>query len=356
MKLHGFLYFLVVSFQLVHSIPHNFTSLFSFGDSLADTGNFLRTGAVTFPSISRLPYGMTYFRRATGRCSDGRLVVDFMADALGLPFLPPYLGRRQNFRRGVNFAVAGATAMDPLALREMGVHRFLWTNDSLSRQLKWFDQLKPSLCKSSQECSSYFDRSLFVVGEIGGNDYNYAFFSGMTAAEVTSFVPRVVRPSRQQSRTRAVHLLVPGNLPVGCSAAYLTLLPSQNSKDYDPRNGCLKKLNVFARYHNALLLSALQHLRSAYPRVRITYADYYGAVIRFAHSPHHYGFAHGALRSCCGGGGPYNFNWTARCGHPGARACVDPSKYVNWDGIHLTEAAYRLIADTILRDLQATHS
>ncbi|KAG0462792.1 hypothetical protein HPP92_021268 [Vanilla planifolia] len=52
MKLHGFLYFLVVSFQLVHSIPHNFTSLFSFGDSLADTGNFLRTGAVTFPLLA----------------------------------------------------------------------------------------------------------------------------------------------------------------------------------------------------------------------------------------------------------------------------------------------------------------
>jgi len=61
------------------------------------------------------------------------------------------------------------------------------------------------------------------------------------------------------------------------------------------------------------------------------------------------GFKNGALVACCGGGGPYNFDINARCGHPGASACRDPSSYVNWDGIHLTEAAYRVIADGLLR-------
>jgi GDSL-like Lipase/Acylhydrolase len=57
------------------------------------------------------------------------------------------------------------------------------------------------------------------------------------------------------------------------------------------------------------------------------------------------GFTNGApLRSCCGGGGPYNYNLTAACGLPGVSACSNPSKYINWDGIHLTEAAYRFIA------------
>jgi hypothetical protein len=42
-----------------------------------------------------------------------------------------------------------------------------------------------------------------------------------------------------------------------------------------------------------------------------------------------------ALVACCGGGGKYNYNVTAACGLPGA---ADPSKAVNWDGIHLTEA------------------
>lgn len=61
------------------------------------------------------------------------------------------------------------------------------------------------------------------------------------------------------------------------------------------------------------------------------------------------GFSKEPLMTCCGGGGPYNFNLNARCGHPGASACSDPSSYVNWDGIHLTEAAYRHIANGILQ-------
>jgi hypothetical protein len=33
----------------------------------------------------------------------------------------------------------------------------------------------------------------------------------------------------------------------------------------------------------------------------------------------------------------------------GARACADPGNYLIWDGIHLTEAAYRSIADGWLK-------
>lgn len=46
--------------------------------SLSDTGNFLATGANLFPAVGQPPYGETFFRHATGRCSDGRLVIDFI--------------------------------------------------------------------------------------------------------------------------------------------------------------------------------------------------------------------------------------------------------------------------------------
>ena len=56
-----------------------FKRIFSFGDSITDTGNFAyisRNSPPGPPSVP--PYGETYFHRPTGRCSDGRLVVDFI--------------------------------------------------------------------------------------------------------------------------------------------------------------------------------------------------------------------------------------------------------------------------------------
>lgn len=48
------------------------------------------------------------------------------------------------------------------------------------------------VCLHSTECDVYFGKALFLVGEIGGNDYNYAFFMGKTLEEVRSYVPKVV--------------------------------------------------------------------------------------------------------------------------------------------------------------------
>ena len=50
------------------------------------------------------------------------------------------------------------------------------------------------------------------------------------------------------------------------------------------------------------------------------------------------------LKMCCGGGGPCNYNISESCGRSGSTVCEDPSSYADWDGIHLTEAAYRIIA------------
>lgn len=87
----------------------------------------------------------------------------------------------------------------------------------------------------------------------------------------------------------AVNLLVPGNLPFGCSSAYLTVYNSPNKEEYDPRTGCLKWLNAFAKYHNAALRRALDELRRKYPAARIMYADYYAASIRIGRSPQRFG-------------------------------------------------------------------
>ena len=60
------------------------------------------------------------------------------------------------------------------------------------------------------------------------------------------------------------------------------------------------------------------------------------------------GFENRPLAACCGVGGKYNFTVNEECGYRGVNYCQNPSEYVNWDGYHLTEAAYRKIAHGLL--------
>ncbi|KAF7827510.1 GDSL esterase/lipase [Senna tora] len=483
-----------------------YTSIFSFGDSIADTGNLYFSSQP--PPLNRCfcpPYGQTYFGHSTGRCSDGRLIIDFIAESLGIPLVKPYLGIKngevKNWKteEGVNFAVIGATALDVDFFEEKGIHN-VPVNDSLTIQLGWFKELLPSLCSSSSSrCKKVLRNSLFLVGEIGGNDFNYLLYLRKSLADLETYVPFVINaissavsPSRtshaflplpaltshesrvtpfflfQPSRRHAVThvarlglmplpvplplpalgltpfflfqpscsrrtprphahasrldtrqspthrdrltvipicrvasrsvppfkfqfrslfsllrfrdrelspslsfafvfscwfyalssdsvtelinlgaetLMVPGNFPLGCNAIYLTMYESQDKEDYDEA-GCLKWLNNFAEYYNERLKAELNHLQMLHPNINIIYADYYNAALPLYHSPTKYGFT--GLKACCGSEGPYNWNGSEACGNGVVSACDDPSKYISWDGLHLTEAAYRWIAKALL--------
>ncbi|KAK9940536.1 hypothetical protein M0R45_017192 [Rubus argutus] len=354
MKLFILLASLSLTLCSVSSSLQQYQAIFNFGDSLSDTGNYLLSSARPFPINGKLPYGETFFHNATGRCSDGRLIVDFFAEESGLPYLPPYLGLKkdQNVSHGVNFAVAGATALDPEFFYQMKIGSSLTTNYSLSTQVAWFKKLKPSLCSTKQDCDNYFQNALFLVGEIGGNDYNYPLFVGSSIDQIKASVPRVIGAITTATSALieegAVELVVPGNLPIGCSAVYLTSFQESSKASYNETNGCLKALNTFAEYHNSELKRALGFLKAKYPHARIMYADYFEAAMPMFVAPQRNGFSSGSLTACCGGGGPYNFNNSAWCGRVGHVACEDPSLYANWDGIHLTEAAYRFIANGLI--------
>lgn len=78
-----FLLILIFSVSTKHALGC-YTSIFSFGDSLADTGNLLHISdsSIRPPHFALPPYGETYFHCPTGRCSDGRLIIDFIGRTL----------------------------------------------------------------------------------------------------------------------------------------------------------------------------------------------------------------------------------------------------------------------------------
>ncbi|CAD5176407.1 unnamed protein product [Musa acuminata subsp. malaccensis] len=346
MRLSIFFFFLLL-FPCFHlSGSQSYNALFSFGDSLSDTGNVVVAG---------LPYGMSFFGRPTGRCSNGRLVIDFIAEALGLPLLPPSTAKGKSFLKGANFAYTAATTLGFRFFHRLGLSSGLWVNASLSTQIRSFEQMMPSLCNSSQECKEYLSKSLFVVGEFGGNDYNTPIFAGRSLKQVYTFVPKVIHAIHSGVERLIGHgateIVVPGMLPIGCFPMFLTLYSTSNTNDYTDI-GCLNKFNDLTSYHNSLLRRRLRGLQRRYSWTRIRYADFFDPTIQFITSPTQYGFSDGgALKACCGAGGrgDYNVNLEAKCAEPGSDVCSDPSMYVSWDGIHLTEAAYRLIANGWLK-------
>ncbi|KAJ4752363.1 GDSL esterase/lipase [Rhynchospora pubera] len=346
--------FVLLLFQVTPS--HGFDSIFSFGDSYTDTGNLnVLAKTLNIPVFTdKLPYGETFFHRPSNRCSDGRLIVDFLAEEFGLPFLKPYLAKSGSYRQGANFAVAGATALDPTFFKKHNLKTIAAPlNISLDFQLQWFKELKPSLCKTTKDCRDYFGRSLFIVGEIGGNDYIDMFVSGLSMEQVKlhahTIIQTIARTIKEVLDQGAGTVVVPGNIPMGCLPTILTMLKSNKYCSYDQKTGCLKRYNIVSTYHNTLLLEAINEFRYKYPKAKIIYADYYKPLSNFVMYPKRYGFIYNPLVACCGKGGKYNWSTTELCGMPHVAACQNPSASLNWDGVHLTEAAYRYITNSWLK-------
>nr|BAJ88861.1 predicted protein [Hordeum vulgare subsp. vulgare] len=341
------------------SSPGPFRTLYAFGDSLTDTGNtHSTTGPYSF-GASHPPYGATFFHHPTNRYSDGRLVVDFLAiDALALPsFLPPYLStlsRNATATKakyfGVNFAVAGATAIE----HEFFVRQNLSANitpQSIMAQLGWFDtHLRARRAAGGGSKDEGVGDALFWVGEIGANDYGYSFMApdalpserirSMAIDRITTFLEGLLKRG-------ARYVAVQGMPLIGCLPLTMTLSQPGERDNLS----CVAPLNQKSLGHNQHLQARLHRLRRSHPDAIIAYADYHAAHLAVVRSPARYGFAE-PFKACCGtGGGAYNFQIFSTCGSPEVdTACAQPARYVNWDGVHMTEAMYKVVAGMFFHD------
>ncbi|KAG2318247.1 hypothetical protein Bca52824_021369 [Brassica carinata] len=130
--------------------------------------------------------------------------------------------------------------------------------------------------------------------------------------------------------------------PIGCLAQMVSLFGKEKSKL--DKFGCV------------IASGSCQNFTQQYTDANFTYVDIFSIKsdliqnhsIRFDQS----------IMACCGTGGPpLNYNDQVGCGWTGTspdgttittKSCNASSKYVNWDGIHYTEAANRFVSQKIL--------
>ncbi|KAH6825273.1 GDSL-like Lipase/Acylhydrolase superfamily protein [Perilla frutescens var. hirtella] len=334
----------------------NFPAIFNFGDSNSDTGGLAAAFGQPPP-----PYGQTFFHAPAGRQSDGRLVLDFITQSLGLPYLSSFLDSvGSNFSHGANFATSASTirpqnlslsrgGYSPISLDVQHVEYsdFLTRSQIVRKQRGFFHDLLPE--------KDYFSRALYTF-DIGQNDLTAGYDLNLTTEEVKAQVPDMLgqfsNVIKQIYNEGGRSFWIHNTGPAGCLTYVIDGLAATTPQV--DRYGCLIRINEVSQHFNLKLHETVLQLRKELPLAAIIYVDVYSVKYSLISQAKKLGFDD-PFQVCCGYGGKYNYNRFARCGQTAvvngtevvAKSCKDPSVRINWDGVHFTEAANKWIFDHI---------
>ncbi|KAM7250831.1 hypothetical protein ACFE04_022714 [Oxalis oulophora] len=362
MEPYNFVFLVLLSLlakpAVTHSSSCKFPAIFNFGDSNSDTGGSSAAFGQAPP-----PNGETFFHTPVGRYSDGRLVVDFIAGSLGLPYLSAFLDSvGSNFSHGANFATAGSTIRSPnTTISQSGASpisldvQFVEFSDFHRRsqifieQGGYFEKLLPK--------KDYFSKALYTI-DIGQNDLTAGYKLNMTTDQVKAYVPdvlaRLVKTIKKVYAEGGRYFWIHNTGPVGCLPYVLDRFPC--TQDQIDIYGCATPYNDVAQYFNLRLKEAVVQLRNDLKLAALTYVDVYSVKYELITQAERFGFEQ-PLIACCGHGGKYNYNRFMKCGTKVkvhgkevvlAKSCEDPSVRINWDGTHFTEAANNWIFQKIV--------
>ncbi|KAK1278160.1 GDSL esterase/lipase [Acorus gramineus] len=342
--------------SLSSAVDFDYPAVFNFGDSNSDTGGLIAgLGEELNP-----PNGETYFKKPSGRFCDGRLIVDFLVDAMDLPFLNSYLDSigTPNFRRGCNFAAAGSTVLPATA---SAVSPF-----SFGVQVAQFFRFKARvlelLANKGHKLDKYipaegfFNQGLYMF-DIGQNDLAGAFYS-KTEDQVIASIPTILLEFEtgikklydQGARRFWIH----NTGPLGCLPQNIAAFGKDPSKLDEL--GCVSSHNRAAKLFNLQFNALYKKLQGQYTDANMTYVDIFSIKLNLLANFSRYGFE-SPITVCCGyGGPPLNYDSRVPCGQTKiidgssvtAKGCDDATEYVSWDGIHYSEAANLYVSNQIL--------
>ncbi|KAK4841414.1 hypothetical protein QYF36_003996 [Acer negundo] len=315
-----------------------YSAVFNFGDSNSDTGGLV--AGVAFPLGP--PTGQTYFHEPTGRFCDGRLIIDFLMDAMDRPFLNPYLDSigAPSFHKGCNFATGGSTIL-PAHAASTCPFSF---NIQVAQFIRFKARVLELLAKDKElenylPSADYFKQGLYMF-DVGQNDLDGAFYSKSEAQKLYNVGAR--------------NFWIHNTGPLGCLPRIIVKFGKKSSKLN--QLGCVKSHNKAANLFNQQLQEFCTKFQEQFPEANVTYVDIFSIKLDLISNFSQYGFEE-PLAACCGYGGlPLNFDSRIACGQTKnlngstvtANPCNNTAEHVNWDGNHYTEAANQHISEQIL--------
>ncbi|KAJ8758848.1 hypothetical protein K2173_002627 [Erythroxylum novogranatense] len=330
-----------------------FSKVYAFGDSFTDTGNAGAMGG--FKSFMSAVLGHSLFGQS-GKTADvsgqrqcnGKLIVDYLCETLGIAHLQAYKQSAPDFSSGANFATSGATALSKDYFDHHKIaNSLMWKEvpDNFMNQIEWFKQFtKTTGCKGKKDgqCKPEFDDALFWIGGIGGDDFARIFGSSVGAQMLTDIaVGQTCNFLEALIEMGAKFLVVQGLPPAGCCPLSMTL----NKNKKRDEMGCSSSANAMIEAYNDLLLKSLGEMRNKHSGCVIIYVDTWEAYKAILKDYKQYKFVE-PFKACCGyGNGLLNFDLNNLCGSTGTSACKNPDEHISWDGIHFTEAMNRHLAD-----------
>lgn len=330
-----------------------YPAIYNFGDSNSDTGSVSAAFGRVHP-----PNGDTFFGKPSGRYSDGRLIIDFIAQQLGLPYLSAYLDAIEGiFQHGAGFAASGTT-IQPVDGKLYGLG---FNPLYLNIQVSQFEQLKErtaELYKRGKAADLQnrlprlkdFSEALYTF-DIGQNDIHYGLMN-MTEEEVMRSVPDLV--NQVASAIEKLHQLgartfwIHNTGPIGCLPYFTTNNPPKPGNADEI--GCIKSFNDVAEEFNNQLRDRVSQLRIQLPDAALVYADIYSAKYYLIREAKKNGFVDPFGYCCKHPDNPELKCWDKLVTNGTdifATSCETPSNYISWDSIHYTEAANKWIANQI---------
>ncbi|KAL4362244.1 hypothetical protein GQ457_04G006190 [Hibiscus cannabinus] len=269
-------------------------AVYAFGDSAIDAGNnkFIPNATARF---NFMPYGIDFLGGIpTGRTTNGKTVVDFIAESVGLPFTPPMLSlskaQHKSTRTGVNFG-SSSSGIQPMPPKTKKI--FVRTNDL---GIYWeLDQKR-----------SYHD---------------------------------VEKYSRYKTYGLGARKFVVNNIsPLGCRPAYIHRVSHNTS--------CVEDVNRRVATFNDLLPNMLMELETSLKGSTFILCDLYKLFEEVHAQPETYGFTN-VVDSCCI---DVNGNQTRECA-PGRIPCSDRETHAFFDPFHPSQSMHKLWFQRCVKDI-----